>query len=120
MGSYGKAAVGDISKIHGGDIAGHASHEVGLDVDLRLMTTTKSQCTTGVNRFSSSYSRTATRALLKALSASGRIKLVFFNDPVLMGKGSARCLRRSQPPPARARLRGRRELAPTADGCPGG
>ncbi|MEJ7796478.1 MAG: penicillin-insensitive murein endopeptidase [Nocardioides sp.] len=43
--SYGRVAVGDLSHIHRGDIAGHASHEVGLDADLRPLTTGNDQCT---------------------------------------------------------------------------
>ena len=42
--SYGRIAVGDLSHIHGGDIDGHASHEIGLDADLRLITTSRDQC----------------------------------------------------------------------------
>ena len=34
---HGRVALGDVGLEHGGNIAGHDTHEVGLDVDLRLM-----------------------------------------------------------------------------------
>ena len=37
----------------------------------------------------SSYNRAATRALIKAIRAAapGHVKLIYFNDPVLIGEG---------------------------------
>lgn len=86
---HGRVAVGDVSHEHGGDIAGHQSHEVGLDVDLRPMRTDRAQCTWGVNRRWSTYDRAATRDLVKAIRARapGHVKLIYFNDPVLIREG---------------------------------
>ncbi|HYH34294.1 MAG TPA: penicillin-insensitive murein endopeptidase, partial [Nocardioides sp.] len=86
-GSYGRVAVGDLSHIHGGDIAGHASHEVGLDADLRLITTSRDQCSSPTNYQDADYDRAATRALIQQLRATGQVKLILFNDPVLVNEG---------------------------------
>jgi peptidoglycan hydrolase-like protein with peptidoglycan-binding domain len=89
---HGRVAIGDIGLEHGGDIAGHESHERGLDVDVRLMRNAKDQCRTGVSYRSSAYDRAATRDLIKAIraTASGHVKLIFFNDPVLIREGLVR------------------------------
>lgn len=88
----GRVPVGDASREHGGDIAGHQSHEVGLDIDLRPMRDAEDQCTWGTNWRSSSYNRPATRALIKAIRAAapGHVKVIFFNDPVLIDEGLTR------------------------------
>lgn len=89
---HGRVAVGDISHEHGGDIAGHQSHEVGLDVDVRPMRTDKAQCTWGANYRWTTYDRAATRDLVKAIRAAapGHVKLIYFNDPVLIREGLVR------------------------------
>ena len=86
---HGRVAVGDASLQHGGDIAGHETHERGLDVDLRLMRKGKDQCRWGGNYRASTYDRAATRALVKAIRATapGHVKLIYFNDPVLIKEG---------------------------------
>jgi peptidoglycan hydrolase-like protein with peptidoglycan-binding domain len=86
---YGRVALGDASFEHGGDIPGHATHEVGLDVDLRPMRDYRDQCRWGTNYRLASYDRSATRALIRAIRAAapGHVKLVYFNDPVLIGEG---------------------------------
>lgn len=88
----GRVVVGDVSFEHGGDLPGHASHKHGLDVDLRPMRADRRQCAVGTAWTWSSYDRAATRALLKAIRAAapGHVKLVFFNDPVLVREGLAR------------------------------
>jgi peptidoglycan hydrolase-like protein with peptidoglycan-binding domain len=86
----GRVPVGDVSLEHGGDIAGHASHEVGLDVDIWPIRTDNAQCTAGrITWQSSTYDRAATRTLVQAVRsrASGHVKLIFFNDPVLVQEG---------------------------------
>ena len=85
----GRVAVGDLSLEHGGNIAGHATHEVGLDVDIRPIRDARNQCTYGTNWRVSSYDRAATRILIKAIRAAapGHIKLIYFNDPVLVDEG---------------------------------
>ena len=85
--SYGRIAVGDLSHIHGGDIAGHASHEVGLDADLRLITTSRDQCSSPTTYTDADYDRAATRQLILQLRATGQVKVIFFNDPVLINEG---------------------------------
>jgi peptidoglycan hydrolase-like protein with peptidoglycan-binding domain len=86
---YGRVAVGDVSFEHGGDIPGHDTHERGLDADLRLMRRANDQCTARSSWRFGSYDRAATRALVVAIRAAapGRVKLVYFNDPVLVGEG---------------------------------
>jgi peptidoglycan hydrolase-like protein with peptidoglycan-binding domain len=86
---FGRVAVGDISFEFGGDIPGHVTHERGLDADLRLMRKANDQCVNRTTWRSSAYDRAATRALIKALRAvaPGHVKLIYFNDPVLVGEG---------------------------------
>ena len=86
---HGRVAVGDISREHGGDIAGHVHHEVGLDVDVRPIRKAGNQCRWGTTWRSSSYDRAATRVLINAVRAAapGHVKLIYFNDPVLIGEG---------------------------------
>jgi peptidoglycan hydrolase-like protein with peptidoglycan-binding domain len=86
---HGRVSVGDISLEHGGNIPLHETHEVGLDADIRPIRTAHDQCTWGTNWRYSSYDRTATRALIKQIRASapGHVKLIYFNDPVLIREG---------------------------------
>jgi hypothetical protein len=89
---YGPVAVGDASFEHGGDMPGHESHERGLDVDIRIMRRDERQCRWGGNYRMAVYDRTATRALIKAIRAAapGHVKLIYFNDPVLIREGLTR------------------------------
>jgi peptidoglycan hydrolase-like protein with peptidoglycan-binding domain len=89
---YGRVAVGDISLEHGGDIPLHESHARGLDVDVRPLRKANDQCRWGTRWTSASYDRTATRALIKAFRAltPRHIKLIYFNDPVLIREGLTR------------------------------
>jgi peptidoglycan hydrolase-like protein with peptidoglycan-binding domain len=91
-GGHGRVAVGDIGHEHGGDIRGHSTHERGLDVDVRPMRRDEDQCRWGVNYRSSIYDRSATRELIRALraAAAGHIKVIYFNDPVLIREGLTR------------------------------
>jgi peptidoglycan hydrolase-like protein with peptidoglycan-binding domain len=86
---HGRIAIGDIGHEHGGKIAGHQSHKHGLDVDVRPMRDAKDQCRIGVNYRSSAYDRAATRDLAMAIraTAKGHVKLIWFNDPVLIREG---------------------------------
>jgi peptidoglycan hydrolase-like protein with peptidoglycan-binding domain len=86
---HGRVAVGDASRQHGGDIAGHVTHERGLDIDVRLMRKGKDQCRWGGNWRAATYDRAATRALIVAIRATapGHVKLIYFNDPVLIKAG---------------------------------
>jgi peptidoglycan hydrolase-like protein with peptidoglycan-binding domain len=86
---HGRVAIGDIGFEHGGDIPLHQSHEQGMDVDIRPMRRAEDQCRWGVNWRWSTYDRAATRDLVKAIRASapGHVKLIYFNDPVLIREG---------------------------------
>jgi hypothetical protein len=86
---FGKVVVGDVSFQHGGNIPLHETHEQGLDVDIRLIRKNEDQCRWGTNYHWSTYDRSATRALIKAIRATapGHIKVIYFNDPVLIGEG---------------------------------
>ena len=91
---HGRVAVGDTSLQHGGDIAGHETHERGLDIDLRPMRKGKDQCRFGGSYRAATYDRAATRALVVAIRATapGHVKLIYFNDPVLIREGLTRRL----------------------------
>ena len=83
------SSVGDGGYEHGGNIPGHQTHERGLDVDIRPIRDNEDQCTWGTNWRFSSYDRSATRALIKIIRATapGHVKLIYFNDPVLISEG---------------------------------
>ncbi|MDQ3401832.1 MAG: penicillin-insensitive murein endopeptidase [Actinomycetota bacterium] len=86
----GRIPLGDIGFEHGGAIPGHGSHQIGLDVDLWPIRTDSAQCTAGrITWQSSTYDRNATRQLVQAIRATapGHVRLIFFNDPVLIGEG---------------------------------
>ena len=86
---YGRIAVGDVSLEHGGNSAGHETHERGLDVDIRPLRKANDQCTRRTVWTSAAYDRAATRAMVKAFRAlaRGHVKLIYFNDPVLIREG---------------------------------
>jgi peptidoglycan hydrolase-like protein with peptidoglycan-binding domain len=89
-GGNGPVPLGDVSFEHGGDIPGHASHELGVDVDVWPIRTDSAQCTAGrITWQSSTYDRAATRALVQAIRATapGQVALIFFNDPTLINEG---------------------------------
>ncbi len=86
----GKVPLGDAGFEHGGDIPGHASHDVGMDIDLWPIRTDSAQCTAGrITWQSSTYDRAATRQLVQMIRAAapGHVKLIFFNDPTLIAEG---------------------------------
>jgi peptidoglycan hydrolase-like protein with peptidoglycan-binding domain len=89
---HGRVAIGDIGFEYGGDIPGHDSHEHGLDVDVRPMRTDKRQCSWGGSYRLSTYDRAATRDLIRAVRATapGHVRLIWFNDPVLIAEGLTR------------------------------
>jgi peptidoglycan hydrolase-like protein with peptidoglycan-binding domain len=89
---HGPIAIGDIGHEHGGDIRGHETHERGLDVDLRPMRRDERQCRWGGSYRLASYDRAATRDLVHAIRAAapGHVKVIYFNDPVLIREGLTR------------------------------
>ena len=88
----GAIAIGDISFENGGDIPGHQFHEQGLEMDIRPMRTDHKQCRWGGSYRLSTYDRAATRDLIRAIRAAapGHVKLIYFNDPVLIREGLTR------------------------------
>jgi peptidoglycan hydrolase-like protein with peptidoglycan-binding domain len=88
--NQGRIPLGDAGFEHGGDIPGHASHDVGLDVDIWPIRTDNAQCTAGrITWQSSTYDRAATRQLINDVRAAapGHVRLIFFNDPTLINEG---------------------------------
>jgi peptidoglycan hydrolase-like protein with peptidoglycan-binding domain len=86
----GQVPLGDAGFEHGGTIPGHGSHAVGLDIDIWPVRTDSAQCTAGrITWQSATYDRAATRQLVQAIRAAapGHVRLVFFNDPVLIEEG---------------------------------
>ncbi len=85
----GPVPIGDISLEHGGEIDGHMTHEAGLDLDLRPIRDDRNQCAWGTRHYWTSYDRAATRQLVKTIRATapGHVKLIYFNDPVLIREG---------------------------------
>lgn len=77
--------VGDISLYGGGDIDGHASHELGVDADLRLIR--KDWAESATTWESSNYSREHTQEFIDLLWANSHavVKLIFFNDEETWG-----------------------------------
>ncbi len=86
---HGRVSVGDLGYEHGGNIADHATHEVGLDADLRLVRKAGNQCTYPTTYRLVTYDRAATRLLIQYIRAAapGHVKLIYFNDPVLIAEG---------------------------------
>ncbi len=89
LGGRGRVAVGDLSREHGGDIPNHASHEVGLDVDIRPIRRDGKQCRKTAQWNWSEYDRLGTLRLVNEIRkrAEGHIKVIWFNDPKLIRKG---------------------------------
>jgi peptidoglycan hydrolase-like protein with peptidoglycan-binding domain len=86
----GQVPLGDAGFEHGGDIPGHASHAVGMDIDVWPIRTDNAQCTAGrITWQSATYDRAATRQLVNEIRAAapGHVKLIFFNDPTLINEG---------------------------------
>jgi len=88
-GGRGRVAVGDLSREHGGDIANHSTHEVGLDVDVRPFRKDGRQCSEKTWWSWSTYDRAATRRFVRAVRARApdHVKLIYFNDPALIREG---------------------------------
>ena len=86
----GQVPLGDAGFEHGGDIPGHGSHDVGMDIDIWPIRIDSAQCTAGrITWQSATYDRAATRQLAQAIrnAAPGHVKLIFFNDPTLISEG---------------------------------
>jgi peptidoglycan hydrolase-like protein with peptidoglycan-binding domain len=86
---HGRVSVGDAGYEHGGNIPLHQTHERGLDIDVRPIRDNENQCQWGTNWHFASYDRAATRQLIDIIRATalGHVKLIYFNDPVLIREG---------------------------------
>lgn len=73
-----RLGVGDISLMNGGDIAGHASHELGVDADFRPIRNDGQEGRTTI--FQSTYSRTLTQKAIDLLVSEMSVTMIFFND----------------------------------------
>jgi peptidoglycan hydrolase-like protein with peptidoglycan-binding domain len=83
-------SVGELGFRYGGPISGHATHQFGLDVDLGLIRRDGRHCRRlGLDYRQAQYDRQMTRELIQAIyeTAPGRVKLIYFNDPVLIREG---------------------------------
>jgi peptidoglycan hydrolase-like protein with peptidoglycan-binding domain len=85
----GRIGVGDAGFEHGGDIPGHQTHEMGMDIDIRPLRYSRDQCSGGTNWHYATYDRNATRTLIRTIRATapGHVMLIYFNDPVLIREG---------------------------------
>ncbi len=85
----GGLSLGDIGLEHGGPLAPHVSHQVGMDADIRPIRKDSRQCDYGTEWRSSSYDRMATRQLVWKIYANSpkHVMVIWFNDPVLIDEG---------------------------------
>jgi peptidoglycan hydrolase-like protein with peptidoglycan-binding domain len=79
-----KLAVNDMSLELGGAFSPHDSHRIGLDADVRPIRVDGGQCSTGCAYNQTCYDRAATRRVIDLAKASGRVKVIWFNDPQLI------------------------------------
>ncbi len=80
--------IGDISKKGGGDISGHASHEKGVDVDMRPFRKDGSGGKVTVN--SKNYDAKNTREFVKMVKEMYPKTLIGFQDSALLKSGTTR------------------------------
>lgn len=80
-----KLSGNDGSMPQGGDTPDHATHETGLNLDLRLPKTTGGSG--GITVSSATYDRDAMRAQLTALRAQPGVSKLYLNDAVLVSEG---------------------------------
>jgi peptidoglycan hydrolase-like protein with peptidoglycan-binding domain len=81
-----RIGIGEISLQGGGCIAGHASHQLGVDVDIALPRNDGREEHTVVG--AAAYSRADTQQLVDLLRANGvlKVKRIFLNDPKVSGR----------------------------------
>ena len=105
----GRVPLGDIGFEHGGPISGHASHQVGLDVDVWPIRTDNAQCTAGrITWQSGTYDRAATRQLVQAVrNAAPRPRQAdLLQRPTADRRGPDQLVSQPRQPPAHPVLRG--------------
>lgn len=82
-------SVGHISRQSGAVFPPHKSHRVGVDVDIRpVRNDLKNLKVTIFDK--ANYNRDLTRKLIHLIRANTKIKLILFNDPVLVAEGLCR------------------------------
>lgn len=79
-----RLGIGDISNRGGGPMRGHASHQRGVDFDLRAIRGDGQEA--GVTYQSPVYSRPLTQELVNLIRTNGilRVQYIFFNDPSVL------------------------------------
>lgn len=76
--------INDMTSSKGGDQSDHSGHETGLNADIRVP---KKNGTSGIPYTDKkNYDQTTAEAMLTAFLCIGNIKLIYFNDPVLIKK----------------------------------
>ncbi|MDJ0579097.1 hypothetical protein [Crocosphaera sp.] len=85
--------VNDVSVTHGGDTPDHATHETGLNADLRLPSKSGGGRTIVGTWRSSAYDRATCIAQLKAINAHPMVNQVYFNDPECIKLGLCQFVR---------------------------
>jgi len=75
----------DVSTNEGGPNADHATHQTGLNVDIKLPHINGE--IGGITYKDSEYSQEIMRGILKAFRSTGKIKSILFNDPKLINEG---------------------------------
>lgn len=73
----------DVSTKAGGHNSDHASHQAGLDIDIKLPTTGGSH---GTVVGQASYDREATYAMIKAFAVDPQVERILITDPVLLNR----------------------------------
>ncbi len=79
-------SIGQMSRKNGGPMPPHKSHRLGVDVDVRPMRNDLKNLPV-VYTDRANYNRELTRELIRLVRATARVKLVLFNDPVLIAEG---------------------------------
>lgn len=83
--NYSSMNVGHISKRDGSEFKPHKSHRTGVDVDIRPVR--KDGRNLPVTIHQAQYDRDETRKLIQVIRQNAKVKLILFNDPVLVKEG---------------------------------
>jgi peptidoglycan hydrolase-like protein with peptidoglycan-binding domain len=80
-----RIGIGDISRYGGGPMKGHASHQLGVDIDILPVRNDGREAR--VTYKDATYSRALTQELVRDIHANGvlRVQYIFFNDPAVTG-----------------------------------
>lgn len=81
-------SIGHISRKNGAVFPPHKSHRLGVDIDVRPF---RNDLQNLPCRFQDiNYNRDLTRKLIVMIRANTKVKLILFNDPVLIAEGLCR------------------------------